>query len=302
MSCRARDQARLEAELAELGADAEAVAAQSEDLMQERDALAAALAAAQGAAPGAPAQDGPGAPAAPAADAAAASPEADAADDAAPGAVSLDEVLARAAALVRRSEAAEAAAAAELRGVLAAAEQRAAALQDERAAAQVRSRRPGLGARRVRRCAWALRTDACNCAGRSSGLLRLLQCLPSARLRELSPPASARGRRCTQTGDALLLAPGGALALGQHRLPGSCRLACPRPAPPRVKLRRAAQEAVASAAAAPEPAPEAGDDLEARVAALTAEAEALAEEGLAKDEEIEALEGRLAHAAKARVG
>jgi len=146
----ARGQARLEAELAELGADAEAVAAQSEDLMQERDALAAALAAAQAAAPGAPAQDCARALAVPAADAAAAatveraaiaralagagaSPEADADDAAGPGAASLDEVLARATALVRRSEAAEAAAAAaaELRGALAAAEQRAAALQDK---------------------------------------------------------------------------------------------------------------------------------------------------------------------------
>ncbi len=81
---------------------------------------------------------------------------------------------------------------------------------------------------------------------------------------------------------------------------GSCG---PAHAPPRLTgraLPRAAQGADAGAAAAPEPTPEGGDDLEARVAALTAEAEALAEEGLAKDEEIEALEGRLAHAAKAR--
>jgi hypothetical protein len=83
-------------------------------------------------------------------------------------------------------------------------------------------------------------------------------------------------------------------------LPGGRRPACACPAPPRLKGRRAAQDAAAGAAAAPDSPPEAGGGLEARVAALTAEAEALAEEGLAKDEEIEALEGRLAHAAKAR--
>jgi len=185
----ARGQARLEAELAELGADAEAVAAQSADRMQERDALAAALAAAQAAAPGAPAQDCARALAVPAADAAAAatveraaiaralagagaSPEADADDAAGPGAASLDEVLARATALVRRSEAAEAAAAAaaELRGALAAAEQRAAALQDESAAAQVRGRRRGWGRRRFRlhRYARTLGRSDYGCA-RSSG-------------------------------------------------------------------------------------------------------------------------------------
>lgn len=61
----------------------------------------------------------------------------------------------------------------------------------------------------------------------------------------------------------------------------------------------AAQAQAQEPAAAPGAGSE-GGGLAERVAALTAEAEALAEEGLAKDEEIEALEGRLAHAAKAR--
>lgn len=62
----------------------------------------------------------------------------------------------------------------------------------------------------------------------------------------------------------------------------------------------AAQAQTQGSGSTPAAAAESGG-LAERVTALTAEAEALAEEGLSKDEEIEALEGRLAHAAKARI-